>query len=511
MDNIKVKIRDVVYIDLLDEMVEQAVPQIDVDENLLVTATSRQKKGSVAGGVTKSTYQIEFDKVLPTYDGEVGDIAPKERLRGKWVFDKIRPHDPNEPPYDPQYFSVSFLANDLQTDGGGGEQYVTKRWYDGLRIYRCANYIGGYAALHEIGYVDVWSSHQLIVWENGEFPKGIDKSFLTIEISSKYDEVENAEELVRTLNEYATFYPEGAIILENRDGLRFLTERKYCKENLDVIPMTEALTVTENGEYTPETVGFSSVRVNVPSLDYDTVFNEGYSLGWGEGWQQGAMHGREEGIEEGKETGKQEEYDRFWDTYQQNGNRLDYSYAFAGFGWTDKTFKPKYDIKPTHASHLFSNCQVTNFVGKLDASRVSLDTSNLISFLYLAQHSKIESLPDLDMRKARNLDYFLYGNENLHTIDKIILKNDGSQTFTTYTFFGNTALTEIRFEGVIGQPGLNFSASPLSFDSLVSIIEALQDKTGDTSKDWLITIGDTNIATLGSDCERITAKGWRYV
>lgn len=210
------------------------------------------------------------------------------------------------------------------------------------------------------------------------------------------------------------------------------------------------------------------------------------------------------------ESGRKAEYDRFWDAYQQNGNRLDYSYAFAGFGWNDETFNPKYDIKPTHGSHLFSNCQVTNFVGKLDASRVSLDTSNLISFNYLAQYSKIEAFPVLDMRKAQNLNYFLYGNENLHTIDKIILNDSGSQTFTTYTFFGNTALEEIVIEGKIGQPGLNFSSSPLSFNSLVSIVDALVDRTGDTSKDWLITLGSTNIGVLGSDAERITEKGWRY-
>lgn len=210
------------------------------------------------------------------------------------------------------------------------------------------------------------------------------------------------------------------------------------------------------------------------------------------------------------ESGRKAEYDRFWDSYQQNGNRLDYSYAFAGFGWNNETFNPKYDIKPTHGSHLFSNCQVTNFVGKLGASRVTLDTSNLISFNYLAQYSKIESFPDLDMSKAQNLNYFLYGNENLHTIDKIILKDDGSQTFTTYTFFGNTALTEIRFEGVIGQNGLNFSQSPLSFESIASIVAALQNKMG-SGGSWLITLGANNIATYvngGGSQSDFTSKGW---
>ena len=44
------------------------------------------------------------------------------------------------------------------------------------------------------------------------------------------------------------------------------------------------------------------------------------------------------------EAGKKSQYDEFWDTYQTNGQRTNYTYAFSGLGWTDNLYKPKYPI-----------------------------------------------------------------------------------------------------------------------------------------------------------------------
>ena len=41
------------------------------------------------------------------------------------------------------------------------------------------------------------------------------------------------------------------------------------------------------------------------------------------------------------EAGAKSEYDKFWDAYQENGYRNDYSYAFSRRGWIDVSFKPK--------------------------------------------------------------------------------------------------------------------------------------------------------------------------
>ena len=59
------------------------------------------------------------------------------------------------------------------------------------------------------------------------------------------------------------------------------------------------------------------------------------------------------------DKGKQDEYDRFWDLYQDYGNRRSYRHAFAGYGWTVDTFKPKYKMTPIgslNAVDMFNLC-----------------------------------------------------------------------------------------------------------------------------------------------------------
>jgi hypothetical protein len=41
----------------------------------------------------------------------------------------------------------------------------------------------------------------------------------------------------------------------------------------------------------------------------------------------------------------QAERDAFWDIYQSYGSRTEYTHAFAGYGWTDDTYHPKYSIR----------------------------------------------------------------------------------------------------------------------------------------------------------------------
>ena len=56
-----------------------------------------------------------------------------------------------------------------------------------------------------------------------------------------------------------------------------------------------------------------------------------------------------------------EVHDKFWDTYQDNGNRTDYSCAFCNDGWNDATYNPKYPIIATSVNRLFyKNKQITD-------------------------------------------------------------------------------------------------------------------------------------------------------
>ncbi len=178
------------------------------------------------------------------------------------------------------------------------------------------------------------------------------------------------------------------------------------------------------------------------------------------------------------DSGKQAEYDKFWDDYQQNGNRTNYEYGFSGRGWTDETFKPKYDITPTSDTNMFCFCGVTDMIKALDNAGVKLDLSRGVGGSYLLQNTLITRFPTIDASNRRAIDYFFLGNQNLEYVEKVILKSDGSQTFNNYSFMNNPNLKDIRFEGVIGKNGFNISSSPLlSKASIESIINALSTVT----------------------------------
>ena len=77
------------------------------------------------------------------------------------------------------------------------------------------------------------------------------------------------------------------------------------------------------------------------------------------------------------EQGRQEEWSDFWDAYQTNGNRSNYVSAFYGDGWTNKNFKPKYDIICSRANSLFAYSKIEGSLKEiLDKQGVILDISN---------------------------------------------------------------------------------------------------------------------------------------
>ena len=191
---------------------------------------------------------------------------------------------------------------------------------------------------------------------------------------------------------------------------------------------------------------------------------------------------------EGFEDGQKAEYDRFWDEYQQNGDRVHYSYAFCGYGWTNDTFKPKYDIRPTSAASMFYLTQIQgDFVELFENLGVTLDLSKAGSFNILfgtAQY--ITRLGVLDGSSASNLTQTFINCYALVTIDKLVLKSDGTTTFSQ-SFTGCRSLQNITIEGTIGQ-SIDFSACPLTPDSMISIINHLKDFYDDTANQFTKTL-----------------------
>lgn len=220
------------------------------------------------------------------------------------------------------------------------------------------------------------------------------------------------------------------------------------------------------------------------------------------------------GVNEVYEAGKQKEWSDFWDMYQVNGTRVHYENAFYYTYWNEKTFKPKYDITPTNSRNMFGyfsryhnyNCDLADLLNKCG---VKLDTSNATNVVGMFQYSRFYRIPELDLRKATNLES-LIRSDYVQTVDKIILNDTGNQYFAI-AFMDCKALKNIEFEGVIGQD-MDFKSCPLSIASMKNIIEHLKDYSGDSTNAYKHTVTFSSACKSALDAEGNTSPNgntWR--
>lgn len=158
-------------------------------------------------------------------------------------------------------------------------------------------------------------------------------------------------------------------------------------------------------------------------------------------------------YDKGVSYGKKSQYDEFWDTYQQNGNRQDYTYAFYGMVWDDEIYNPKYEIQVTAAqgTNLFRHSRIT-------------DTKKTVSFTNVTTNSST---------------YVFNNCINLKTIRTIAVEE--KQQFTGW-FDNCNSLENITFAGKIandiifaGKIGANNWYCPLTKESITSIVNHLSD------------------------------------
>lgn len=184
------------------------------------------------------------------------------------------------------------------------------------------------------------------------------------------------------------------------------------------------------------------------------------------------------------DAGQQAEYDRFWDAYQEYGERRSYSNAF--YTWRAGTFKPKYPIVCAE-----SNAAISTF-----------------SYLY-----DTEIPVDVEITNpnpeywANNANSTFYKADKVVTIKKLTV--DSTVKFSN-TFGYCNSLQNIILDGTIGQNGFDIHWSPLTHDSLMSILGVLADYAADTSgTSWVVTLGTDNLAKLTDQEKAIaTEKGW---
>lgn len=231
----------------------------------------------------------------------------------------------------------------------------------------------------------------------------------------------------------------------------------------------------------------------------------------------GQAEGKAEGYAQGIEDGRKIEHEAFWEHALSKDMNACGS-RFAGRSWNDYTFRPTKDIKPTSTcANMFNACAITDLAGILRSCGVQLDISGVLGRVdnMFGYSPYLTTVPFLDVRNStRNgtseLSAMFDTCPQLHTIEGIYLKEDGSTGWGSSAFYGCSALENLTIYGTIGRNGLNISWSTrLTHDSLMSIINALQDKTGDTSASWAVTLGADNLAKL-TDAEKAiaTQRGW---
>ena len=185
-------------------------------------------------------------------------------------------------------------------------------------------------------------------------------------------------------------------------------------------------------------------------------------------------------LDYNKSWGMQTEYDRFWDVFQNYGNRKAYRHAFRGCTFNEQIFKPKYDITPGEADFMFAyngattgEPYIADIKGLLEQAGVILDTSqatNMDYFCYLS--NKVTRLPSISYESSKKVNNAFYNCPALQSIDELILKEDGTNTFNS-VFNACNSLTHMIVRGTIGNNGFNVQWCPLDHESLMSIINAL--------------------------------------
>ena len=113
-----------------------------------------------------------------------------------------------------------------------------------------------------------------------------------------------------------------------------------------------------------------------------------------------------------------------------------------------------------------------DFAQQLQDLGIILDVSQCSNAVSMFYFMFVSRLPEINLSGATTINN-AFGYSKITTIDKLILKNDGSQTMSN-AFSNMTNLQNIVIEGAIGQNGVDLSASTLlSKESITSFVNAL--------------------------------------
>lgn len=202
----------------------------------------------------------------------------------------------------------------------------------------------------------------------------------------------------------------------------------------------------------------------------------------------------------------------FMETYQ--GNATDGSYLFASPAWGKSTFYPVKDISLQIRTFYYFSWFKTPYIDlaqRLEDCGVKiLPVTTGGAYTETFTNCHVTRLPELDFSRipTQSFERTFYNAQLLVTIDKLIL-GEHTGTFNS-TFERCNALKNIVIEGTIAS-SISFSSSPLTLDSIRSIIASLKDYSGTTTTKTLTLKATASQNLTDEDRQNITNKGWSLV
>ena len=171
-----------------------------------------------------------------------------------------------------------------------------------------------------------------------------------------------------------------------------------------------------------------------------------------------------------------------WDLLTNNNTRTDYNKTFYGSGF--EYIRPPYQIQPTGNYALNQTFTQSKNLKKIEAkyfdfSKKPRGTMNAYGVYYTFNGTNLEEIEDLGIQPEFSLVLTYSWCTKLR---KIAIVRVDENTKYDEAFNYCYALEEVRFEGTIGQNGLNFQwSTKLSKASWLSIISCLSTTTSGLS------------------------------
>lgn len=226
------------------------------------------------------------------------------------------------------------------------------------------------------------------------------------------------------------------------------------------------------------------------------------------------------------EAGEEAMLDAMWEAIQGGGARTNYeSSFFNNTKYTKKTFKPKYDIRPTSCyiwtkendptrKTLIAEGQVN--MKELEEERgMVFDFSNAKNFTAAFSGGLFSHLNVIDLKSATSLNMAFYGGYlagsdlMLKRIERLICYETNNFA-NQYCFQYQDCLEYIGFEGTIAT-SIDIPDSPLTTESINKLFSCLKDYSGSGST-YTVTLKADRENMLTDDEKAVaTNKGWTLV